>query len=167
MAWGGIHREASGTGRGTPWQDGGTYGDACAQPCTKGENKTRIRFPDGICQHFEDVKAIGGNIETSPWPLPTAKTAASAQRTLKVLEIAPDGSIDQQQLKNVFGMELGKTVQLKKQEKDESGPLHVYHITSIAKTITLMAAGENTTKEVNSCSFSYPSTSHQIKFYKK
>ena len=69
-----------------------------------------------------------GNISDSPR---CTGCISPWQPDMKILEFAADGSLNQKQIKDTFGMELGRTVQLKKQDKDNSGPLTVYHITSM------------------------------------
>ena len=77
----------------------------------------------------KEVQDAAGDLADCPWKLPEAasapETAASAQQST-ILTFGADGSLDIGQLKNVFGMELGTTVVLK---KNSSGI--VYHITKM------------------------------------
>ena len=96
---------------------------------------------NAIGRHFvQEVKEIKGNIRNSPRPDTAAKFVESAQLR-NVLEVGPDGSIDHKLLKEMYGFELGSTVMLKKQKRGT--PSLVYHITTIDKTIELVAHNDS------------------------
>ena len=108
----------------------------------RANGKQQYASMEAIGQQFvREVQAKGQDISNSPWPLTEAKSAESAQHAMKVLELGPDGSIDQKQLK-MLGFELDKTIQLKKHERGDHGPLSVYHITNIAERLQLLAADD-------------------------
>ena len=106
--------------------------------------KTRKQYPslEAIAQDFaKDVQDAGGDLKDCPWKLPTAAsapaTAASAQPLAQrstVLTFGADGALDIGQLKNVFGMELGKAVTLKKDS--DNIVLHIARVDG--HTITLV-----------------------------
>ena len=82
------------------------------------------------------MQDAGGDLKDCPWKLPTAesapRTAASAQPLAPqstILRFGPDGSLDLGQLKDVFGMELGKTVALKKDSEGKVFPVSYTHLT--------------------------------------
>ena len=112
--------------------------------------KTRKQYPslEAIAQEFaKDVQDAGADLKDCPWKLPAAasapEAAASAQMAQQstLLTFGADGSLDIGQLKNVFGMELGKTVTLK---KDSNGI--VFHIAKVeGHTITLVGADNGKT----------------------
>ena len=113
--------------------------------------KTRRTFNSllEIAQQFAlDVQLNGGTMHNCPWKLPAAESAPRtpscrplehADRT--PLKFGEDGSLDICQLKDVFGMELGETVALKKGSSS-----NVRHIASIeGQTVTLQGADDTTT----------------------
>ena len=93
--------------------------------------KGNYQYPslDAIGQQFvREVKHMRGNISDSPC---CTGCISPWQSDMKILEFAADGSMNHKQIQDMFGMELGTLVQRKKQDKDNSGPLTVYHITSM------------------------------------
>ena len=129
MAWEGIHREVSGRCRGSPWPYEDPPCDVCPQPYKQGKRKISIPFPrcdrPTIRPRGENMR---GNISDSPC---CTGCISPCQPDMKILEFAADGSMNPNQIKDTFGMELGRTVQLKKQDKDNSGLLTAYHIKSM------------------------------------
>ena len=122
----------------------------------KKEN-TRTQYPnlEAIAHQFaKDVQDAGGDLKDCPWKLPAAasapETAASAQPLAQqstILTFSADGSLDIGQLKNVFGMELGTTVALKKVDAHTTAT--VFRIAKVEdQTITLMATDDDSKKRV-------------------
>ena len=147
MAWVGLAYYA-----GPDTQYRGRHGcpacDACPRIRKKVKTWKQYRSLEEIAQDFaKDVKDAGGDLKDCPWQLPTAapapQAAASAQPLAQqstILTFGADGSLDIGQLKDVFGMELGTTVTLK---KDSNGI--VFHIAKVSDTITLVGADNGKT----------------------
>ena len=81
--------------------------------------KTRLTFPtmDAICIDLaKSVRDMGGDMSKCPWTVTDAPAASaqSASKECAIVVYAADGSMSQTSLKDVFGMELGTTVTLKK-----------------------------------------------------
>ena len=98
--------------------------------------KTRTQFASLVAigqQLVFDVEQAGGNISRSPWnPVNSHATAESAK---------PAAKVDTDDNINMFGMELGSTVQLKGRMKDRT----VYHIGKMEdRAVTLIAADDST-----------------------
>ena len=111
--------------------------------------KTRVQYPslEAIAHEFvREVGKNGGDLSTSPWKLPAAPPAASAQKepgsinTDTIARFAADGSLDVGQLKSVFGFELGITVQL----KEKGGTVH--HIAKVESRAVTLIAGDSSKK---------------------
>ena len=71
-----------------------------------------------ICIDFaKQVRDLNGDMSKCPWKLTDAAapaaTATDAPKVDAIVEYAPDGSLEKEQLKTLFGMELGTTVTLK------------------------------------------------------
>ena len=103
---------------------------------------------DAICIDLaKSVRDMGGDMSKCPWTV-TDAPAASAQSASKesaIVEYAADGSMSQTSLKDVFGMELGTTVTLKKVPLPPA-EAPVYHIAKIdGLTVTLVGTDEDST----------------------
>jgi len=71
-----------------------------------------------ICIDFaKQVRDLNGDMSKCPWKLTDAAapaaTTTDAPKVDAIVEYAPDGSLEKEQLKTLFGMELGTTVTLK------------------------------------------------------
>jgi len=99
-------------------------------------------------QLAKDVQNAGGDLKDCPWePLEpaSAESAPAATADNTIVKYNADGALDIGQLKSRFGMDLGKTVQLK--SPGPGGDRKVYHIAKVeTNQITLQA--DDTSKTV-------------------
>ena len=107
---------------------------------------TRRPYPslDAIAQEFvRNVQRAGGDLANSPWKLPPAAPAASAQTAPQntIAEYPAGGSLDIGQVKSVVSFGLGATVEL----KNEAGSRTFFHIAKVEPhAVTLIAADSST-----------------------